>query len=205
MQEPPPKRALIVFARTPQTGHCKTRLIPLLGANGALHAHVELLLSTLERLQGLRLRKYLYMTEASPQTRAWGVRFGFVHATQTGSGLGQRMAQAITEGFAAGATEVCLMGTDCPTISAEYVTDAFDKLATTDVVLGPAEDGGYGLIGLRNRQPAVFDLAAWSHGDVLLQTRQRLAELELEHHLLSEIWDVDTPADWRRYLQWRAT
>ena len=119
------------------------------------------------------------------------------------------MADVFLQLAAAGSVRTCLVGTDCPTLDAAYVADAFTALERTDVVIGPAEDGGYGLVATRRVEAALMEALfvdiSWSSATVVAETTQRLADAGYTWTLLSEIWDVDRPADWRRYLDYRAT
>jgi glycosyltransferase A (GT-A) superfamily protein (DUF2064 family) len=98
-----------------------------------------------------------------------------------------------------GAAKVCLVGTDCPPIDATYVDAAFDALSGRDLVLGPAEDGGYGLIAMRSIAPSLFKGISWGGPDVLAETLDAARGSDLDVALLGMIWDVDTPEDWHRY------
>ena len=199
--------ALVVFARTPQVGATKTRLQPLLGDEGALAAHVELVETTLVRLASIEATRSLWVTAQTPQTESWAASHGYDHAVQASGDLGQRMAGVFRNLFDDGYDAVCLVGTDCPTVDTAYVQDAFAALCDADLVLGPAEDGGYGLVAL-NKMPVtrwrpVFQDIAWGTADVLEATIARAAKQGLRVVCLPEIWDVDVPADWQRYLRWR--
>ena len=199
--------ALVVFTRTPESGNTKTRLAPLLGNEGAVDAHVELVTSTLARLASVDAARWLEVTVQTPQTTGWAATYGYDHAVQTAGDLGERMAAVFARLFGSGAEKVCLVGTDCPTLDAAYVSAAFAGLADADLVLGPAADGGYGLIALNNMPTArwrgVFDGVAWGSAEVLSATLARAERLALRCACLPEIWDVDEPADWQRYLRWR--
>ena len=94
---------------------------------------------------------------------------------------------------------VVLVGSDCPDINASYVSEAFERLNDHEVVLGPAEDGGYGLIGVRGAVPSIFQDIAWSTASVLSETCRRLNDIGTDYALLPLIWDVDRPGDVERY------
>ena len=102
-----------------------------------------------------------------------------------------------------GADLALLIGSDCPGIDADYLTSAVVRGGTADLLLGPAEDGGYGLIGLRQPMPEIFKNIAWGTDQVLDQTLSRARALGLSVALMETVWDVDTPDDWSRYLRWR--
>jgi glycosyltransferase A (GT-A) superfamily protein (DUF2064 family) len=107
------------------------------------------------------------------------------------------MADFIGRRLADGAESVVLVGADSPTLPVDYVGRAFDALGRADVVLGPALDGGYYLLGCGRRLPPVFDGVAWGTGRVLAQTVARLADPSWRLALLPPWYDVDAPADWR--------
>lgn len=194
------RNVLCLFTRTPRSGACKTRLIPRLGAEGACAAHKELVEGQLKRVHPVRAHKSLWVTELDGVVSDWAARFGYQANRQTGADLGARMLAAFAHEFALGGDRIVLIGGDCPDIDARYVTQAFSALAAHDLVLGPAEDGGYGLIGLKTLQPGLFQGINWGSGEVRAKTLELARQLHLSAFELSEIWDVDTPLDWDRYL-----
>ena len=197
--------ALAIMARAPVLYRCKTRLIPELGAEGALRAHVELVDATLERLSKINnVEVSLWVTQLDEVTRAWAGEFDLPIFVQSGEDLGARMHDVMVSLFEAGVGRACLVGTDCPEIDSAYIEQAFAALSETPMVLGPALDGGYGLIGMREPCAAVFQDIEWSSAIVCTQTLQRAAAANLEVTVLDTIWDVDDAADWRRYLSWKA-
>jgi hypothetical protein len=133
---------------------------------------------------------------AAADVRAWlpGVRL----LAQSGADLGARMADAFARAFARGASRVVLAGTDVPGLARETATAALSALDAADVVLGPAEDGGYYLVGLRAPAPALFSGMEWSTPGVLEETRARARAAGLAVHELAPLADVDTLDDLRR-------
>ena len=199
-------RALAIMARAPVLHQCKTRLVPELGADGALQAHIELVSATLARLSKVNnVQVSLWVTHLDEATRAWGAEFDLPVFLQRGNDLGAKMDDVFVSLFDSGAGRVCLVGTDCPEIDRSYVDQAFAALSLTPLVLGPALDGGYGLIGMRHPCAALFQDIQWSSPVVYAQTLQRADTANLEVTVLDTIWDVDDPADWRRYLRWKET
>jgi rSAM/selenodomain-associated transferase 1 len=195
-------KALIIFARAPVIGRTKTRLIPALGAEGALQAHQELVERALERLRlmpGTVVR--LAISEPSEIAESWAERFSLPLVTQRGDDLGRRMYQALRDALDDGFERAVLVGTDCPTIDRDYVEAGFERLSTSDLVIGPAQDGGYGLIGGTRVVPELFEAIDWGTERVLAQTRAAANRCGFELEELETIWDVDTPADWQRYLR----
>ncbi|NJN51460.1 MAG: glycosyltransferase [Gammaproteobacteria bacterium] len=182
----------------PTLGRVKTRLIPELGAEGALAAHEELLRRTIRRLTPFAKRGALelWLDTAPGQWRCEGL----AHRVQTPGDLGARMSFAVRDITAAGRVAV-VVGADCPLLDAAYVRAALVALNDHDVVLGPAEDGGYALIAMAKWQPELFSEVRWSTRFVLTDTRERARSLDARWCCLNTLWDVDEPADWRRYQQ----
>jgi rSAM/selenodomain-associated transferase 1 len=134
--------------------------------------------------------------------RALAQRHGVNTMAQSGADLGYRMANAMRHHFARSPhTPLLIVGTDCPVLTPEHLQHAADALQTVDVVVIPAEDGGYVLIGFRKPVPEVFVDIEWSTSRVLMQTRERLHMAGRSWQELPTLWDVDEPADW---LRWRS-
>lgn len=196
---------LCIFARTPQLGAVKRRLASELGDAGALRAHEVLVEDALARLAVIDgvICELWVGGEPNVMVENWARTWHVAVHRQQGGDLGARMLHALTESLAV-APAGLVVGADCQDIDADYIAGAIAELAPADVVLGPAEDGGYGLIGARRsarrRLPGLFDDMPWGTGDVLQLTLQRCRAAELRCSLLPEIWDVDTPADWQRFL-----
>ena len=191
-------RRLLLFTKPAREGRVKTRLIGDLTAAQAAELHAAFLEDLLDRLREgdfeLRIAWALDEDEAIPEGPAEGLR-------QQGRDLGERLYSALSE---PGAGVVAALGSDHPTLPVELVHRAFGKVeAGADVVLGPAEDGGYYLIALKAGavHPRIFEDVAWSTGRVLATTLERCRELGLAVELLPEASDVDTPADLRRLAE----
>ncbi len=196
-----PQARILVFCKPPIPGEAKTRLIPALGAAGAAALHAELARATLARAVNSGLAPVDLWAGAQPEHTF----FQRLHADfecavlmQRGDDLGARMAQALETTLADAAFAV-LIGTDCPVLNENYLAQACAALANgADAVLGPAEDGGYVLIGLSRFDPAVFSGVAWGTSAVLKQTRQRLVGLAWSVTELDTLWDLDRPNDLER-------
>lgn len=190
---------IAVFARTPVAGAAKTRLIPLLGAEGAAALQRQLIartLSTACAVPGARVTLWVAGDTSHPYIAEVAARFGIAVAAQAGADLGERMDHA----FAVAGAPLVLIGTDCPQLASEDVAAAAAALAESDVVIQPASDGGYVLIGLTRPQPALFESIDWGGPQVLQQTQDRIAALGLRCALRPVLDDLDTPADLRRAL-----
>ena len=188
---------LIQFARSPQPGRVKTRMIPHLSAQQACDLHCELLLWTTRQLVNSR-QGDVQLAVAGSLTHAVFRRcaaLGSVVLTpQIGCDLGARMYHALRRGLQRYA-QVVLVGSDCPGIDARYLREAVDALGGKPLVLGPAVDGGYVLIGARQINPQLFEEVAWGSAQVYRQTVQRLRRLGLAWTELPPRADVDRPAD----------
>ncbi|MFT7651383.1 MAG: rSAM/selenodomain-associated transferase 1 [Candidatus Azotimanducaceae bacterium] len=199
---------LAVFCRAPIQGKCKTRLFSTLGEAGALKAHVELTRGALARMREFNGVKVLWSSEDHDLARDWAQEFGFDYAVQEGADIGERMANALQAMLTSECSSACLVGSDCPPIDATYAHEALKLLHYCDLVFGPAEDGGYGLIGMEAQLARradsslsnLFKNISWGTSKVMAQSHSRANEQNLSVGLLTEIWDVDTPSDWQRYL-----
>ncbi len=188
---------LYLFTRYPSPGATKTRLIPALGAAGAARLHrrlVQRTLSSLRRLQrksGVDCRVRYTGTDATGMESWLGL--GWLCEPQGEGDLGQRMAAAIAEGATDG--PVVLIGSDCPDLTVDHLQAAFSALEQHDLVLGPATDGGYWLIGLRRPCPELFVGVEWGTERVLARTLVIAADLGLRVRQLEPLRDIDRPAD----------
>ena len=197
--------AVAVFAKAPVLGDCKTRLQPLLGEAGALAAHCHLVESTLERLierpvaQRFEPDISLWLSATHTKASQWSEEFGLALAYQKGRDLGAKMAHALDQLLRRGVAAACVIGTDCPTLDRSYLERCFALLDDADVVLGPAEDGGYGLVGVRGEVPDIFSGIDWGTAVVTQQTLAAAQRLNRKVALADTLWDVDWPADWARY------
>lgn len=196
-----PDARLLVFARAPVPGRVKTRLLPAIGGYRAavlqwqLGEHI-LRLATEAKLCPIELW-------CDPDTRHpffvhCRRKFGVSLQAQQGADLGRRMYGALRRALRQ-AKSVVIIGTDCPSLTIKDLQEAFVALAMgTDVILGPAEDGGYVLIGARRNSRRLFSGIAWGTSQVLQQTRDRLRMLNWQGRELVLRWDVDRPHDLKR-------
>ena len=193
-------RLLIVMVKYPELGAVKTRLIPALGARRACDVHRALVRHTLAEVRSFAGQSGVEVDvciASAPDDEAaqnwlgnaWSLR------SQGGGDLGARLERATGAAFAEGADAVVVIGTDCPDLTAGRLAAAFVAVTETDVVLGPATDGGYYLLGLRRPAPALFRDIAWGTAAVLAQTLAAVQAARLTHRLLQPLSDVDLPAD----------
>lgn len=187
-----------LFAKQPVPGHVKTRLATGATPEWAAHVAAAFLYDAVERLAHIDARRVLaFASDDAGPYFADVVKDRFELVPQGPGDLGQRMARFFGNQLAAGARSVVLLGTDSPTVPLDYVERAFAELEKADVVLGPATDGGYYLIGCGPRLPPVFDGIAWSGFQVLADTVARLSGPSWRLALLPPWYDVDTVADWQ--------
>ena len=195
---------IVVFARAPELGRVKSRLAAEIGEVAALAAYDALARgcwrNTLEARDDTGCRAVIAFTpdDAGPAVHAWLADADSCIAQGTGD-LGDRMLGAITAVLAAGARKVVVTGTDCPALSAAVLRDAFAALDASDVVLGPATDGGYYLIGMSAAHGAVFTGVPWGSDRTLAVTLAHSAAAGLRVALLGPLSDVDTAEDWRAW------
>jgi uncharacterized protein len=194
---------VIVFARAPQPGRAKTRLIPLLGREGAAALHARLVEQALATANRAALTAVeLHGTPAEDEfLSACASRHGAALKPQVEGDLGTRMCAAL-----AGALEqydrALLIGSDCPALEPEHLRRAAHVLAEGNhAVFAPTEDGGYALVGLGRCDEHVFRGIHWSTGSVMDDTRLRLRRLGWRWHELDTLWDVDRPADYARLVE----
>lgn len=193
-----PDARILIFAKAAQPGYAKTRLIPVLGADGAARLQTRLAGQSIQRVLDSRLAPAQLWLAGSPDTADIPNARPLPAFNQQGGDLGERMAQAFTQ-VLSDASFAVLIGTDCPAMDGGYLREACEQLHQgKDVVLGPAEDGGYVLIGLRQPCPELFRDIDWGTERVLQQTRQRITELGLNCHQLPVLWDIDRPEDLAR-------
>lgn len=195
---------IIIFTRYPQAGLVKTRLIPELGADGAAGIHrsmSERIVRTARMLaddRGSLLTVY-YMGGSHQLMRKW-LGPELLYQEQTGADLGQKMMLAFRDAWQRGAKRAVLIGTDCPALDSGLIIDALAALHSSLLVLGPAMDGGYYLIGTTNTLPAdtlslLFTDIAWGTADVCQETIDRARRTGVTPSILKELHDIDHPGD----------
>lgn len=190
---------LIVFSRWPIAGQAKTRLIPALGPQGAADLQRRMTSHTLRVA-----RQWAEESSGVVEVRFTGglphqmiETFGVdAHYIEQGPGdLGQRLCRALDHALQGGAPAVLCIGSDCPAIEPALLSESIDRLRRCEVVLGPARDGGYYLVGLKRSQPGIFEAIEWGTSRVLEQTRDRIRAAGLRSSELMTLEDVDEPRD----------
>jgi rSAM/selenodomain-associated transferase 1 len=192
---------IAVFARWPEPGRVKTRLSPALPPALACELHRAMLGDALAAAAAARAEsRALIWADAPAERSAFPVPSGFEVRDQRGADLGARLEHAFAEMLRGPDDRAVVLGADCPDLDAARIGQAFDILAARDLVLGPARDGGYYLIGLRHPAPGLFRNVTWSTPRVLAQTLERAGELGLRVAQLAPLDDLDSPADLVRWL-----
>ncbi len=194
---------VIVFAKAPQPGAVKTRLIPLLGEEGAAALHAKLVKRTLVTTRAASfgcVELHCTPDTNDPFFHFCAGHFGVTLQPQVAGDLGTRMLSAFESALA---THACalLVGSDCPALTARHLRQAERALQDgADAVLVPCEDGGYALIGLRRSDALLFESIAWGSENVMAETRARLTKLGWRWRELETLWDVDRPEDYARLV-----
>jgi len=196
---PEPKQTLIIFTRYPEAGKTKTRLISVLGENGAaelqqkLTEHTLNQVSELEPIRSLNVRIYFSGGNAILMRHWLGNQYSYY--PQVSGDLGKRLIAAVEESFTQGIEKAVIIGCDCPDLTSQLMNQAFEKLSDSDLVLGKAVDGGYYLIGLNQCLPELFQGIDWGTNVVLEQTVAIANRLGLTISYLPLLNDIDTPQD----------
>jgi len=192
-----------VFARRPEPGRVKTRLTPALPPEMGLELYCGMLEDVLEAAaRSSADRRYLYWDEPGGRMEL-SIPPGFRETHQAGSDLGERLERAFEELLPSSADRAIVVGTDCPELDVALLDRGFGSLGSAELVLGPARDGGYYLVGLTRRAPAIFRGISWSTDRVLEQTLDRAREAGLSSTLLPRLPDLDTPEDLARLIATR--
>jgi len=195
---------LILFAKAPVVGYVKTRLIPDYSPSQACVIHQQLLeysLAMLADQPAVDVVLYCAPDQQHSYFQSLQDLYNIKLEDQPPGNLGQKMSTVLSQALL-NYKKVVLIGSDIPAINQQYVSKAFAVLDQSPVVIGPAEDGGYVLVGLTAPMPRMFDDIAWGEANVLQQSMEKLQpEIPV---LLETLWDVDRPEDVARFLQLKA-
>ncbi len=200
------KKAIIIFAKYPAEGKVKTRLAKTLGNEFAAgfyklcseHTFAEVNRIATETNTGVYL--FASAKDEIDKMKDW-VSYNFILDYQRGTDLGERMYNAFAKVFDDGCKKTVIIGTDAPGIDSRLIKTAFEKLDYFDTVIGPSNDGGYYLLGLKENNPDLFEGIMWSTGEVFQKTVEKLDSGKKSFCLLDELTDIDTLED---LLQWLA-
>lgn len=197
---------LIMFSRYPEAGKTKTRMIPALGAVGAAELQRQMTEHTIKIAKQLQLFRQIsievYFAGGSRELMSKWLGKDLNYYPQPEGDLGFKMQSAFERAFSLGQNRVVTIGIDCPDIDLDILQQAFDSLKNLDLVLGPAIDGGYYLIGLKTLIPELFADINWGTPEVFAKTQQIADNLQLNTTYLTTLRDVDRPEDlfiWQKH------
>jgi len=195
-------RCLLFFIKNPEKGRVKTRLASAIGDEMAVRLYKRFLLEMLSTLNKGTFLFYLcvYPVDALEGLKTW-LGQEYLYMPQQGEDLGERMKNAFMEALAMNFKRVVLIGSDVPSLPLKFVEEAFISLEKKDVVIGPSVDGGYYLIGFRDKKfsPRVFKGIPWSTERVFGETMKVLEHEGLTVHTLKTLRDIDTIQDLKNY------
>ena len=197
-------QAILVFQKNLIAGKTKTRLAATIGNEKALSVYKQLIILTMNALTIPGVDKCIYYSEfipletELPGNKASGNTRFFV---QRGEDLGLRMLNSFSDQFKSGYSRLIIIGTDCPDLKKEYIQQAFDLLKTHDIVIGPAADGGYYLLGMSELHAELFKEVTWSTSGVFKQTVDIILKLALTHAELPVLRDLDNENDLNHFKQ----
>lgn len=188
-------KAIIIFIKNPVKGKVKTRLAKDIGDDRALAVYCRLLDLTEQAVSKVDADKHLFYSDHIDLTDNWANKSYTKHVQYQSSDLGERMYQAFKTVFDEGYTKVLIIGSDCPEISTQLIEGSFDALDKKDVVIGPAADGGYYLLGMSTLEKKYFEDKEWSTSSVRLDTIRTIEAIGKDYLLLKELRDLDNIAD----------
>jgi uncharacterized protein len=186
------QNAIIIFVRNPELGKVKTRLAATIGNEKTLAIYKALLQHTRSIVDDVHAHKFVFYTDVTNPDDIWNDCFKLI---QSNGDLGKKIQDAFQLVFNLGYNNVCIIGSDCYDLSTAIIRDAFTALQTKEVVLGPANDGGYYLLGTRQVHVALFEDKQWSTATVLADTEKDCKDLDLSYHLLPTLMDIDDIED----------
>ena len=188
------QQAIIIFARNLIYGKVKTRLAATLGDDQAFAVYKKLLAHTANVTTDLPVNKHVFYSDSIDHNDVWTEQ-QFSKHVQQGNDLGERMYEAFAKGFHLGYKKLVIIGTDCVELTPAILKQAFEQLGQHDVVVGPAKDGGYYLLGLKRLEPRLFQNIEWSTDTVLQRTISICQQLQLNYYCLQELNDIDEEKD----------
>ena len=189
------KKLIIIFVKNIKLGKVKTRLAKTIGSEDAFKVYKALVDVTEDVTSTIQIDKRIYFSDAIIEEK-WPAVF---KTTQSGNDLGDRMKNAFQEGFNDGYESIVLLGSDLPNISSNTINKGLNALDKTEIVFGPAEDGGYYLIGMRKPHAFVFEDKPWSDSKLLEITLNELKNKNIDVSLLETLNDIDTFEDLKQY------
>lgn len=192
------KRLLIIFVKNPELGKCKTRLAATIGDEKALNFYRNILKRTKEVAKKVNANKAIYYSSFIDKNDLWSDEPSFYKSLQNENpDLGIKMQSAFEEAFQDGYDSVCIIGSDCYALDEKVIEKAFKSLENKDAVLGPSNDGGYYLLGMKQLHNQLFVNKEWSTESVASDTINDFRNLKLSFDLLDELTDIDNEEDLR--------
>lgn len=188
---------LLVFIKNPQLGRVKTRLAESIGEEAALAVYLKLLHYTRTISEKVDAERFVYYADFIDWLDQWSENH-FNKKLQTGENLGERMANAFQFVFPK-SKKAIIIGSDCAELDESIIQKAYEALDHNDVVIGPAKDGGYYLLGMNRYFPELFQDISWSTTQVFPETVKRIEENGLSYALLDTLSDIDYENDWVRF------
>ena len=191
------KEALLIFQKNPVKGFVKTRLAATLGDELALSIYEFLLGKTFEEAEQIPQDKVVFFSHFLPKDHPFPDQF--LHL-QKGIDLGEKMDNAFQKVFSMGYQKAVIIGTDCPELTADLLIQAFIQLDQSDLVIGPAADGGYYLLGMKSTHSSLFQGIEWSSSQVFSRTLEIANHHKLSFSLLPVLHDIDEEEDWKKFI-----
>jgi rSAM/selenodomain-associated transferase 1 len=191
---------LIIFYKNPEIGKVKTRLAASIGEAKAFSIYLLLSKHTRSIAERLSVHKALYYSGFIDTNDGWPAD-QFKKHLQSGADLGEKMDHAFQKAFSDGYKSICIIGTDCLELTTPILNEAFRKLLTNDIVVGPAKDGGYYLLGMNHPHSSFFQHKKWSTNSVLADTLDDIKLLGLKVWKLPTLTDVDEEKDLPSYFR----
>ena len=185
-------RLLLIFTRNPKLGKCKTRLAATIGEKAALEIYMILLEHTAEITKNLNCSKEVHYTDELSENDLWD-NTNYTKYLQKGNDLGERMYNAFKSGFQQGYKKIIIIRSDIYDLNSETIEEAFKEMENSDFVIGPAEDGGYYLLGMKSLNKEIFFNKYWGTDKVLEDTLKNLSHKKVK--LLQTKNDIDLYED----------
>lgn len=189
---------LLIFIKNPIKGKAKTRLAATVGDDEALRIYLELLKHTRNIAIQINAKRNLFYSHFIDNNDEWNAT-DFDKQLQINGDLGKKMTNGFQTVFEKKATKAIIIGSDCASLTTDIINDAFAKLDTNDFVIGPADDGGYYLIGMTSFSSEIFENIAWSTEAVFPQTIDIIKKSNKTYALLPTLSDIDYEEDWKKY------
>lgn len=191
------KNALIIFQKNAVLGKVKTRISIDVGDEVAMDIYQQLVRHTHDVCESVPVQKFLFYSDFIPNDSSTFSK-DYKFEVQSGNDLGSRMENAFQRVFAKGFEKIIILGTDCGELENRIVMKAFELLDTHEVVIGPARDGGYYLLGMKKMFADLFQEIPWSSEKVLFLTMEKLEKQAISYELLEILSDVDRIEDWQK-------